>query len=300
MSKRKFLNEINMMARRGVYPSLRILLEEESGDDSGSDEGGGDSGSDEGGDFSFGDESEDSSSSDGGDDSSSGDGGGDGGESGDTGGGGGEETDTSVDDAKEAEKFADANRVANLDQNLNIITSYNPDEIHQQVVDQFLSHATTVVSSNEFGDESDSVSESYNLSTFLLLNEDSSDLEKKVQNAVDVIDKRQDDIEKVDGYVKSIELKGKGKKINIDALVHKADKLASRFDQHYCRWSIVAADALKTVIKQSEFGKEKENCEKFLIDFVEELDQRDIPHAISINTAKQSDYNTGQGAMKNS
>ena len=38
MSKRKFLNEINKMTRKGEYPSLKILLEEDDPFEMGSEE----------------------------------------------------------------------------------------------------------------------------------------------------------------------------------------------------------------------------------------------------------------------
>ena len=64
----------------------------------------------------------------------------------------------------------------------------------------------------------------------------------------------------------------------------------------YKQWTI----ALETVIKQSELGKEEENCQKFLEDYVQELDSQGLDHTISINTAKQSDYDIGAGAKSQS
>lgn len=284
MSRRKFLHEINNMTRKGVYPSLRILLEEdeENKDDP------------MGGDDPFGDEGE-------------GEGEGESGE-----GGGGDEGEGSGDDSldpgagldspspeeeKEAENIGNAAEVDNLNKNLSMVNSYNPEELHTKIANKLLPHAGVEFSTVDFRSEKDKVSESYSLKTFMLLNED---LKDKVEDAVKVIDDMQDDINKVDGYVKSLELKGKGKKIDIPALINRAIELSSHFDQHYCKFSIVAADALKTVIKQSELGKEEENCETFIADFVQELDKKGLDHSISINTVKQSDYDIGTGARTQS
>jgi len=271
MSRRKFLHEINKMTRKGVYPSLKILLEEdeENKDDSSSDSSGDDS---MGGDDPFGDEDE----------------------GGDEGGGNTVQTpDGPVEDIPDDEGLSKAdeigvkidqlnNSVMQLKTSLDIKQNETPLESEFSIGPYGIYH-----SSPNRSDESRLVKTG--LEKFILISEDSSNTDKLKKDLKDAEALLQDNEDFIKDIGVSAEKVKSGIPIDIENMVRLAVHDYNHFDKLHDPLDIVKSIYLRDIRLKAEPSDVKNLQKKF----EGELEDK-------INNMENNSYNSAVGAKSQS
>ena len=268
MSKKKFLNRINEMTRKGIYPSLRILLEEEENDPMG-------------GDNPFGDDSDSDSEESGGDseDSSSSDnpfGGGDseGEDSSEeqSGESGGEESPEAEDNSEKSMKY---------------------DMLTKQFKE---TNAALAARQTETDIEKELHASDMSLADYALIseNEDPQELFDKLNKTIE------DNQETIDKFGEFSAEKINGVDINVDDLVAQAKDDIENFYNKEDPASIVAKRYLKKIRSTDHINDIDNDQEAFLSKLQKELDKDNIDNALpdkyNVNSVKNTSYNNAQGA----
>lgn len=263
-----FLNRINEMTKKGVYPSLSILLEE---DDNASaiDQA-----------FDLNDEEEDKSEEPAGDLPS-----GDDSDSEDS-----EAKDDEVKDdqgitPEEAESIEVASKVADIKKDLDIIKNQPSTE---RFVDEFLPASSIV--DNKI----------YSLENFVILKEESEDLENSLKNVEKILDDEdnKETILKLKKKASQVQSGDKNFAMKIPDLVRETIKNIENFDSKYDKASIAAADMFSRIEGQSEPQSIRKNIEDYIYQLAEELDKREIPHALNVKSSVDTqNYRNAQGGF---
>ena len=275
MSKKKFLNRINEMTRKGIYPSLRILLEEDESDPMG-------------GDNPFGDDSDSSSTDDESDSSSTDD-------AGDS---------SSTDDAgdiksKDNKDIPDDSGITDIEsQSIKVDTQM--DDIAKNVeilnnkpdisifVDEYFPNASIV--DNKI----------YNLKNFLMLKEDTDKLEKTLEDMDDILNQPEN-------QEKILQLKKKANALQtgddnfhkkISGLVSQTLNNIEKFDSLYDISSIAASDMLDSIETQSVPKDLEENIKEYVYQLAAALDKKGVKHALNVSaTIEPSNFKNAKGGF---
>ena len=283
MSRRKFLHEINNMTRKGVYPSLKILLEE---DEENKDDSGSESESDPmGGDDPFGDDNSDDS---GGGEGESGGELSSGGEGGDDASEESPSTDSSGISDAESESIKVDTQVSDLAQNVEILKS-KPDI--NLFVDEYFPNASIV--DNKI----------YNLENFLIIKEDSSKLEKTLKDMDDILNKEEnkEKILKIKKRANALQTGDPNFIKKIPGLVKQTISNIEHFDSLYDKPSIAASDMLDSIENQSVPKDLKANVEEYVYQLASALDDEGIKHALNVDASiKPSKFKNAKGGFNRS
>ena len=261
MSRRKFLHEINKMTRKGVYPSLRILLEED-GDDQ-----------DPMGDDPFGDEDKSESGSQG--------------DQGEEGGGESDSESTNPADIPddtgmtnaEEEKFKEEITLAHVEKNLT----------QQGLVDSLREKPTKEES--QLSLEGNLI---YTFKEMAMINEETDvDLiNKKVDDQIKI------NKEKYDILDQQLAQSASGVDYDIDELVEEAINKVKHFN--YDEATIVAKLMFIKLRKSGKAEDVEEKSKEFASKFYKALKQKGIKHALpdsfAVNSIDNTSYNNSQGA----
>ena len=283
MSKRKFLNEINKMTRKGEYPSLRILLEE---DEENKDDSSDNKDDAMGGDNPFGDDSSDEegeSGSESGDTESS-TSGGEEGLSGD---------DSSPDDSSgisdtESKSIKVDTQVNDIAKNIEILNN-KPDI--DLFIDEFLPNSSIV--DNKI----------YNLKNFLILKEDIEKLEKSLEAMDDILnkDENKEKILQIKKKANALQTGDANFKSKIPGLVQQTLSNIEHFDSLYDESSIAASDMFDSIEKQSVPKDLKGNIEEYIYQLAKALDDQKIPHALNVKASiDASKFKNAKGGFNRS
>lgn len=280
MSRRKFLHEINNMTRKGVYPSLKILLEEdeENKDDSGSDPMGGDD--------PFGDDSSDDSS--GGDEGGSDNELSSGGEGGDSTPEETPSTDSSGISDAESESIKVDTQVSDLAQDVEILKNKPSIDLF---IDEFFPNASIV--DNKI----------YNLENFLIIKEDTDKLEKTLKDMDDVLNKEEnkEKILKIKKKANALQTGDPNFQKKIPDLVKQTISNIEHFDSKYDKPSIAASDMLDSIENQSVPKDLKANVEEYVYQLASALDAQGIKHALNVDASvKPSKFKNAKGGFNRS
>ena len=281
MSRRKFLHEINKMTHKGVYPSLRILLEEdeENKNDSGNDPMGGDN--------PFGDDNNDNSDDSGGGDDS----GGElnlGGEEGDSSSKESPATDSSGISDAESESIKVDTQVSDLAQNVEILKNKPSIDLF---VDEYFPNASIV--DNKV----------YNLENFLVIKEDTDKLEKTLEDMDDILNKEEnkEKILKIKKKANSLQTGDPNFQNKIPDLVKQTISNIEHFDSLYDKPSIAASDMLDSIENQSVPKDLKANVEEYVYQLASALDDQGINHALNVDASvKPSKFKNAKGGFNRS
>jgi hypothetical protein len=260
MSRKNFLNEINKMSRKGIYPSLSILLEKD--------------------DFSFGDDdndsdtpSDDSSDSTETDDSS---------EPAET----GEPASPSPEDDVEAASLAVDQQVKEIENLLNILNN-------EPKVDVYKDKYTP--SSSIFDNKNYSLKnfvileeDAKNLETTL----------KKIDDMLKK-DKNKETIKQLKIKTNDLQSGDPNFKSKIPSLVIQSIENLNHFDAKYCKASIVASDIIDGDIKNQSESKDLEaNIKEYIYQLAKKLDQNKIKHALNVSaTVDNDDFKNAKGGF---
>lgn len=271
MSKKKFLNRINEMTRKGIYPSLRILLEEDEKDPMG-------------GDNPFSDDSDSSSeeSSDDSDDSSSSD---------DPFGGGDDEGgDSGEGDSKESEgESPEAEDNSEKSMKFDMLTKQFKE-----------TNAALDARQTETDIEKELHASDMSLADYTLIseNEDPQELFDKLNKTIE------DNQETIDKFGEFSAEKINGVDINVDDLVVQAKNDIENFYSKEDPASIVAKRYLKKIRSTDHINDIDDDQEAFLSKLQKELDKDNIDNALpdkyNVNSVKNTSYNNAQGAKSQS
>ncbi len=272
MSRRKFLKEMSMMTRKGVYPSLNILLEDEEKKDDPM-----------GGDDPFGDDSEDSSDSDSSDDSSD----------------DSSEENNAIGDEEGLKDLPDDSGMSDLEaKDIDVSTTVkNIKDAIRTIEDK----PDVNIYRNEFVPGSSIVeNEVYNLKNFVLLREESEDLEKSLEDIEKILDDEdnQEKIQRVRKKAADIQTGDENFARKIPDLVKKTIANIKNFDSLYDIASIAAGDMFDKIQNQSVPKDLRKNIEEFVYQLAQELDKQGISHALNVSaTIKPTNSRNAQGGF---
>ena len=264
MSKRKFLKEVDEMSNEGIYPSLKILLEEDLFDMPDEKEQDDDKPSPD----------SDDSAPDSDDDTPDLD-------------NATPDLDNSTPDSddEEAEQIKTSIDVEDVKKSINAIKS-------EPKVDSFV--AEYLPNAKIFD------SKYYNLNNFVLLNEDAKDLENSLDDIQKVLKDREDDIKNIKFNAEKIKSGDPNFAAQIPVLVSDTIKKLKKFDSHYDKASVVAGDFFEKIKQESDPKDLKKNIEEFTYQLAAALDKRGISHAINVNNIKPTEYTNAKGAKASS
>ena len=269
MSRRKFLHEINKMTRKGVYPSLRILLEEdeENKNDSGDDPMGGDN--------PFGDDSSSEKPSKDSDDSSS--------------------SDDSSEDSDNKEEDSSEKESAEVEDNSEKSMKY--DMLTKQFKE---TNAALAARQTETDIEKELHASDMSLADYTLIseNEDPQELFDKLNKSIE------DNQETIDKFGEFSSEKINGVDVNVDELVSQAKNDIENFYSKEDPASIIAKRYLKQIRDTDHINDIDKDQEEFLSKLQSDLDKDNIDNALpdkyNVNSVKSTSYNNAQGAKSQS
>ena len=278
MSRRKFLHEINKMTHKGVYPSLRILLEEdeENKNDSGDDPMGGDN--------PFGDDDSDDSGGEG----DSGDDAGSSGGEGDSASKESPETDSSGISDAESESIKVDTQVSYLAQNVEILKNKPSIDLF---VAEYLPNSSIV--DNKI----------YSLENFLVIKEDTDKLEKTLEDMDDILNKEEnkEKILKIKKKANALQTGDPNFQNKIPQLVKQTISNIEHFDSLYDIPSIAASDMLDSIENQSVPKDLNANVEEYIYQLADALEDQSIEHALNVDASvKPSKFKNAKGGFNRS
>lgn len=251
MSRKNFLNEINKMTRKGVYPSLNILLEEKDEDAMGGDNPFGDSESgesEETSEESEGESEEEISDSD--------------------------DNSVSSAEAKSIEvssQLSDINKSIEMINNKPDLTLFNSEFFpNASIVDNKNYNLKNFVIINE-----DSTPEK---------------LEKSLKDIDDILnkDENKEKILQIKQKASSLNVGDKNFTDKIPGLVKDTISNIEHFDSLYDKASIAASDMLDIIEKQSPPEDLRKNVEEYVYQLAKSLDANKISHALNVKASEDN------------